>query len=168
MPEVASLPIYCEVHVCADAFAQTTRVRGSTQSVQDRQGLHTFARGDLVEYMQAEEGEEPPQACIYGVISVEPTPEDPQQRKILVLYDVEASTFFLGTWPAWRRMRKPNVDFQNFNCENSEHIRLVDVSILKTMESSFALSPLATGLATRRQAVAQAAKAPPRLALQVP
>ena len=58
MPMVAGLPIYAEVHVRLDAFEQK-RVRGA-QSVQDRQGLHTFVRGNIVEYSQADKGEVPP------------------------------------------------------------------------------------------------------------
>lgn len=120
-------------------------------------------RGNVVEYLQAEVGEEPPKACVYGVIYAEPTPEDPQLRKILVLYDVPGRTFFLGTWPVWRRLPKPDLEGE-FICDDNEHVQFYereDVARMVTLFNAHHLKVFET-ISTRRQAVAKAAEAPPR------
>jgi hypothetical protein len=143
MPKIAGLPLYCEVHVSADAFEKKP-TRGA-QSVQDRQGLHTFVRGDIVEYTQMERGEVPPQACIYGCIEAEAVTDDPQARKILVLYDISADTFFFGTWPAWRRCPKAG---------DNQHVEICSHEVCMKMQASFALnlsSGVLSTIGTRHQ-----------------
>jgi hypothetical protein len=76
---LAGMPIHQEFHICSTAFEQPKRTRrsaGPTQ--QDREGLHTFRRGDLVEYKKLEAGELQQSLAVYGVVYAEPVPSDNQ------------------------------------------------------------------------------------------
>lgn len=86
-------------------------------------GLHTFRRGDMVEYHGTlEKGESMTRAAVFGCVYAPPVPEDKQLRKILVLYDTTADVIFLGTWPLWRRVPLPAMLARSdFDCDNDEH-----------------------------------------------
>ena len=122
--------------------------------MQDRLGLHSLARGDLVEYTQTEEGEAPPQACVYGVVTAEPVADDPQIRRIVVLYDITANTFFLGTWPAWRRMPKTLLSDEEFEVDNDDHVAMCEREVVEKMLASFTISDTMKGIGTRFQVCA--------------
>ena len=115
--KVAGLDVYSEIHISPDAFEKKA-TRGA-QSMQDRLGLHSFCRGDGVEYTQAVKDEVPPSAYIYGVVEAEAVTDDLQLRRMLVLYD-KSDLFFFGTLPAWGRVPKPGLD-TTFDCENDDH-----------------------------------------------
>ena len=49
-----------------------------------------------------------------------------QARKVLVLYDQEAATFFLGSWAQWRRVSKlsgPAAVGVAFDCDDDSQVR---------------------------------------------
>ena len=95
-----------------------------SQSMQDRQGLHTFARGNVVVYQQRKEGEPYFEAVIFGCCY---QPADAEQaRKVLVLYDQGAGVFFLGTWPAWqRKSRLAATPDQVFDCDDDDQVKCI-------------------------------------------
>jgi len=109
------LSMYQHFYVAEGVFAapakpaRRSRARSpgadSPSSVQDRQGLHSFRRGDVVQYQQTNDGELVCQAAVYACC-YQPSTDAAQARKALVLYDQAADTFFLGAWPAWRRVSK--------------------------------------------------------------
>ena len=120
---VAGLPTYMAHHVVSAMFAtDTARPRRSAgPTLQDRQGFHTFRRGDVVAYQKLEKGDAPYQAVVFGCMFKERGSGDAdegdgeesehggagnelQARKILILYDREAHFFFLGAWPHWQRI----------------------------------------------------------------
>ena len=123
---LCGLPIYQDFYVDHRIFVTaepTQRRRSSGPTVQDRQGLHTFRRGDIVIYQKLEPGESAYQAAVFGCIYKERGSNDDgegdaddgeqqgasdeqQARKILILYDCEHRHLFLGTWPQWQRARE--------------------------------------------------------------
>ena len=99
------LEVYSEFHMNPFAFSPASRERRTSgQSMQDRLGLHTFRRGDVVVYTLAEPHEEMSMMCVWGLCD-EPaklSSDDSakvQARKVLVLYDFAAKIFFVGAWP---------------------------------------------------------------------
>ena len=113
----------------AGAFPAPKRVRrkAALVSQQDRQGLHTFRRSDVVEFLGLQKGEPETRADVFGCIHAAPVEGDNQVRKMLILYDRDADIFFLGMWPSWRRVRKSNVLITDFDlrerCPCSVHQR---------------------------------------------
>ena len=65
---MAGLPTYMAHHVVSAMFAtDTARPRRSAgPTLQDRQGFHTFRRGDIVAYQKLEKGDAPYQAVVFG------------------------------------------------------------------------------------------------------
>ena len=141
-PKIAGHVVYSEVHVREDAFVQTRATRGA-QSMQDRYGLHSFTRGDLVEYTHAKQGEVPPTCVVYGCIEAPAVSDDNQIRRILVLYDIQLDLFFLSTWPAWRRVPKVGLDV-DFVCDNNDHVQMAEREVALKMQAAFPNS-LASG-----------------------
>ena len=162
---VGGEPIHQWFQLRPNAFKPPKRVRRkSVQNAQERYGLHSFKRGNLVEWTKAEAEEPVQRAAIFGVIYAEPVPSDNEVRKILVLYDVEADLFFLGAWPAWRRLAKNGV--ADFDCDNDQHVQFVSHEECETMLASFRTSTTLEGISTRRQAVAKAGEPPPQIKVQ--
>ena len=158
--------IYQSVHIIASMFpkpARTSKRTDTTMSMQDRLGLHTFARGNIVEYTKGKDGEQVYEATVYGCIYHEP--EDAQARKLLILADMRAPhvgvSFFLGAWPAWRRVRKVNVSEAAFDCENEDHVKQISEEACEIMLSSFKTSIYIQGLDTLRKAVRHGSEPPP-------
>ena len=89
--------------------------------MQEREGWHTFSRGDRVRYtfnatkeasgaykptaVGLRDGERA-EATVYGVVYHEKDSSSPQGRKFLVLHDVSSSTFFSALWTRWQRIPK--------------------------------------------------------------
>ena len=141
-PKIAGHVVYSEVHVREDAFVQTRATRGA-QSMQDRHGLHSFTRGDLVEYTHTKQGEVPPTCVVYGCIEAPAVSDDNQIRRILVLYDIQLDLFFLSTWPAWRRVPKVGLDV-DFVCDNNDHVQMAEQEVALKIQAAFPIS-LASG-----------------------
>ena len=155
----SELPIYQDIHIQPGAFAPPARAsRSGGQTAQDRYGLYTFRRADMVEYLNPEEGESYT-AAVFGIIYHEP--EDEQARKMLVLYDVRADYFFVGNWPAWRRMPKDGV--VDFDRMNDEHALTLSYEQCVKMATSFRSCALIKDMDTVRKAIRQAGEAPPAL-----
>ena len=115
--------------------------------------------------MKLESGEEPCSAAVFGTIYAEPVAGDNEVRKILVLYNVDADTFFLGAWPAWRRIPKVGLG-EEFDCDNDTHVQTIGREASEAMVGSFSTSASMQAIASRRQAVGQAAEPPPKLKVQ--
>ena len=107
-----------------------------TQSIQDRLGFHTFRRGDCVEFLQCEPGELSPMVAVFGVLNLE-AEGNTQARKFLVLYEVQAKLFFVGSWPQWRRLRNPEGTFSTFDCDNGEHVKTLNYEETHAMCNEF-------------------------------
>ena len=169
------MPMYQSFYLAEGAFAQpaaptrnshrkpTAANSPAACSVQDRHGLHTFSRGDVVAYQQAKSEEAPMQAVVYACCYLPPTDEPKQQaRKVLVLYDQEADMCFLGSWPAWRRVSKqPLAVGGTFDCDDDEQVKTITAAECVRMNDTFGCSlPLATSIA---KAVSVADLAPPKI-----
>jgi pyruvate/2-oxoglutarate dehydrogenase complex dihydrolipoamide acyltransferase (E2) component len=132
--------------------------------VQERNGLHSFGRGDVVEYAKANPDNPPCRAAVFGVIHAEPVPSDNEVRRALVLYDAYINTFFLGTWPAWRRVAKLGI--ADFDCDNEDHVSRVSLEDCEAMVASYTpTNGRLSSITTRRQLLAKAAEAPPAVKL---
>ena len=155
------VPIYQSITIRPGAFGEArTSSRTGGQTAQDRYGLWSFERANMVEYLKAEDGESY-SAAVFGVIHHEP--EGSQARKMLILYDIHADNFFLGNWPAWRRMPKDGV--VDFNRENPEHVRSLTIEQCEKMLASFVGCRLIMNTDTLRKAIRYADKPPPSLKL---
>ena len=167
------MPLYQAFYLAQGAFAKPATparksqrkesAQESTQSVQDRHGLHTFRRGDVVGYQQAKPGEAPMQAVVHACCYLPPTEHPKQQaRKVLVLYDQEAGMCFLGSWPAWRRVSKqPLAVGDTFDCDDDGQVKTITAAECVRMNDTFDSSlPLASSIA---KAVSVADLAPPKL-----
>lgn len=161
------LPIYQSITIRPGAFGEArTSSRTGGQTAQDRYGLWSFERANMVEYLKAEDGESY-SAAVFGVIHHEP--EGSQARKMLMrirprrLGYVHADNFFLGNWPAWRRMPKDGV--VDFNRENPEHVRSLTIEQCEKMLASFVGCRLIMNTDTLRKAIRYADKPPPSLKL---
>ena len=129
--KVFDLPVFQDFYVVPNAFTPSRSGRsGGAQSTQDRLGIHTFRRGDLVLYQHGEPHETMSSMAIWGVCNHVPEGNS-QARKFLVIYDMAAKTFFLGAWPAWLRIPNPEklVDGEggsvSFDCDNDEHVKMM-------------------------------------------
>ena len=73
-----------------------TRRGASTQSFQDRYGYHTFRRGDIVVYREAEgaEMQHVGESMVWGVCVHEGSEADDQSRKFLVLHELASARSF--------------------------------------------------------------------------
>ena len=60
-----------------------------------------------------------------------------QARKFLVLYEVQAKLFFVGSWPQWRRLRNPEGTFTTFDCDNGEHVKTLTYEETHAMCNEF-------------------------------
>ena len=134
---LAGMPIYHAFKVIVDAIPAPKRLRRKSDvSAQDREGVHSFERGDIVEYMHTEDGQEVERAAVYGVIYAEAVRNDNQHRKFLVLYDVEADTFHVGGWPAWRRVPRASLPADTaFDCIRCDCLRCDCIRITAPKES---------------------------------
>ena len=132
-------PIFMSFYLAEGAFTAPKRVRRKTaeMSTQDRQGLHTFVRGDVVEFIKLEKGEADSRAIVYGCVNASPAGSDKQFRKMLILYDKDVGMFFLGTWPSWRRVRKPSVLVTEFDCDNGDHTQTIGAGGCQQMLDSW-------------------------------
>ena len=103
--EVYGQKYYQNMHV--DPRSLQSRRGASTQPFQDRYGYHTFKRGDIVEYREAEgaEMQHVGQSVVWGVCVHEGSEADDQSRKFLVLHELASQVFFVAAVPAWQRVR---------------------------------------------------------------
>jgi hypothetical protein len=137
----------------------------SPSSMQDRQGLHSFRRGDVVQYQQTNDGEPVCQAVIYACC-YQPSTDAAQARKLLVLYDQQADIFFLGAWPAWRRVSKRHTEHEAlnaapFDCDDDDQVRSISMEECVRMNRSFDdAPPLASSVPA---AVRHASQPPPQV-----
>lgn len=134
-------------------------------SMQDRMGLHTFQRGDIVKFLNGEPGEPHAEAVVFGCIHKIPEKGDgdPQERKILVLWEQESAVFFLGTWPAWRRTPRLGSTHPDFNCDDDDQVRTVSTETCKKMCMDWASKPQFVAIDSQRKAVREATEPPPAL-----
>ena len=136
---VFGLPVHMSFYVADGVFDATPAAparRVPAQSLQDRLGFHTFRRGDLVEYVQCEVGEDSPVVAVYGILNHEPE-GNAQSRKFLLLYEVQAKTFFLGSLPQWRRVRNRAGTFDTFDCDNDSHVQTLTYDLTVSMANTF-------------------------------
>ena len=176
---IAGMPIYLGFTVVKDLFAPPKRVRRKAEGLttQDRQGLHTFRRGDLVEYLEAAKDEGVVRAVVFGYLLTEPVPGDNEMRKFLVLYLAVEDVFFLGACPAWRRVPTAAAAEADavaaaggeggkaFDCDDNELVQAVPREQQEAMAVKFRSGGEAvfTATTTRRQVLRKANEAPPNL-----
>ena len=176
---IAGMPIHLGFTIVDGLFQPPKRVRRKSEGLtyQDRQGLHSFRRGDLVEYLEAEQGEGVARAVVFGYLYAEPVPGDNQVRKFLVLYLAVEDVFFLGACPAWRRVPTAAAAEADavaaaggeggkaFDCDDSTRVESVPRSEQEAMAAKFATGQVVfSATTTRRQALKKgASQAPPNL-----
>ena len=164
--KVFDLPVFQDFYVVPNAFTPSRSGRsGGAQSTQDRLGIHTFRRGDLVLYQHGEPHETMSSMAIWGVCNHVPEGNS-QARKFLVIYDMAAKTFFLGAWPAWLRIPNPEklVDGSvSFDCDNDEHVKMMTPEQCKAMVAEWSVLAPAFFTGTLAKAQKDAAKPPPTL-----
>ena len=92
--EVYGQKYYQNMHVEPQAFQ--LRRGASTQTFQDRYGYHTFRRGDIVVYREAEgvEMQHVGESVVWGVCVHEGSEADDQSRKFLVLHELASARSF--------------------------------------------------------------------------
>ena len=124
---LGDMPVHMSFFVAEGAFAPPKRLRRKAANLteQDRHGLHSFECGDVVAYQKLETGEAETRAAVFGCISAPPVEGDNEVRRMLILYDMDAGIFFLGTWPSWRRVCKASVLVTDFDCDNNEHVQKI-------------------------------------------
>ena len=166
------LEVYSEFHMNPFAFSPASRERRTSgQSMQDRLGLHTFRRGDVVVYTLAEPHEEMSMMCVWGLCD-EPaklSSDDSakvQARKVLVLYDFAAKIFFVGAWPAWRRVPDPakvSSDGESFHCDKDDQVKVINRDQCEEMARQWSQLPPHALLGSLAKMQKDAQKPPPSL-----
>ena len=161
---LAGMAFHMEFHLAEGAFPPLKRVRrkSTERSQQDRDGLHGFLRGNIVEYLGLKTGEPQTRADVFGCINAPPVEGDSQARKMLILYDREAGIFYLGMWPSWRRIRKPSAPIE-FDCDNNDHVLSISVEECQKMLDDWKQSIWPASMSSRRKAVDAASDPPPTL-----
>ena len=121
------------------AFEQPARVRraAGAPSMQDRNGFHTFRRGDAVEYIFGDEATPDEQcsakATVFGVVEGR-TEQGPE--KALVLRCGTTQIFFLSRWPKWRRMAQSGAQ-DEFDLDDDAHASTLSAEDSMQMVSDF-------------------------------
>ena len=166
------LEVYSEFHMNPFAFSPASRERRTSgQSMQDRLGLHTFRRGDVVVYTLAEPHEEMSMMCVWGLCD-EPaklSSDDSakvQARKVLVLYDFAAKIFFVGAWSAWRRVPDPakvSSDGESFHCDKDDQVKVINRDQCEEMARQCSQLPPHALLGSLAKMQKDAQKPPPSL-----
>ena len=166
---IAASSVYSMFFVRENLFTseQKQKVRGRL-SVQDRLGLYTFRRGDVVVYLQLEEGESCPEVAIYGVLYREPSGPRNHADKFLVLYEIGSTTFFLGKWPHWRRVPRDAsaADAADFDCDDDESVKTMSQTQCSAMLSAWDGSTELDGIDSVQKAMRAAADPPPTLKIK--
>ena len=140
-------PLYMGFYRDAEAVLlaepQTDRAAtraGSNSSFQDRYGLHTFARGNVVKFVHCEQGEE----CEAAVVAVT-WPEADSGPKFLLLMERASKAFFLSRYTDWYRSHSTaDADVDN----DDTAISLTDEECA-SMVSAFAASEILLNLRTK-------------------
>ena len=92
-------------------------------SNQERYGLHTWRVGDRVAYTAGAANEAAAEAVVWRITSREAHGSE-QARRTLILYEQSTETFFVGTWPSWRRIAQDDLE-GDFDVDNDKHVKLI-------------------------------------------
>ena len=176
--QVGGMPIYQSHVIRSDAFSTPPPERASRskapveKSLQDKEGWHTFERGDKVEYTCDErvaalrEGESA-FAYIYG-IAVHDREAGTQGRKFLILYEEGTGIFFAAYCSRWRRVQSStNPGPAKFDVDNSQYVESMEADACIAMNDAWPEAVVAfSAMATHIQVKNQADKPPPKLIAQ--
>ena len=150
--------IFESFFVDPDAFSGGRETAGKRRTAaataQDRLGLHTLRRGDLVEYIHVHDGEEC-RAAVFGIT----WPEANAGRKYVVLHDAAAQVFSVGGYTDWRRVHtKDSSDIDDNNTALT-----LSLEELEKMMAAWPASKILAHLDTAKKVANQTRNLPPYL-----
>ena len=172
------MPIYQSHIIRSDTFSTPPPERASRskapieKSLQDKEGWHTFERGDKVEYTCGEgvaalrEGESA-FAYVYG-IAIHDREAGSQGRKFLILYEEGTEIFFVSYCSRWRRVQSStNPGPAKFDIDNSQYVESMEADACVRMNDAWPEAVVTfSAMAAHTQVKNQADKPPPKLVAQ--
>ena len=129
--------------------SRSTRTTEKTDHVtfQDRYGLHTFVRGNIVKYQHLQEGETAA-ATVFAVS----WPESDAGAKYLVLEEASSKAYFVSRYTDWTREHT----VENADPDDCETAKSVSLEHISTMAEAFEACEHMSGLRTKAMLVTAA------------
>ena len=150
--------IFESFFVDPDAFSggreTASKRRTAATTAQDRLGLHTLRRGDVVEYIHVQDGEEC-RAAVFGIT----WPEANAGRKYVVLHDAAAQVFSVGGYTDWRRVHTKDCS----DVDDNNTALTLSLEELEKMMAAWAASNVLAHLDTAKKVANQTRNLPPNL-----